>query len=144
MDNVLCIKYHDHTECCNLEQISGGDWIDLKVAEDVDMKKGEFKLLSLGVSIQLPKGYEALMIPRSSTFKKYGILQANSIGLIDESYCGDDDVWLFAALAMRDTFIPKGTRICQFRVLKHQPPIEFERVDHLTNTSRGGFGSTGN
>lgn len=126
-----------------IEIISGGDWLDLRIAEDVDIKAGEFKLIPLGVAIILPKGYEALIIPRSSTFKKYGIIQANSVGLIDESYCGNNDEWHFPAFATRDIKIPKNTRICQFRIIEHQPLVILEEAPELSSTDRGGFGSTG-
>ena len=119
------------------------DWIDLHAAEDVDMKAGEFRLIPLGVAIELPEGYEAHIVPRSSTFRKWGILQANSMGVIDESYCGDDDVWGFPALAMRDTTIARGDRICQFRVMRKMDKPELVTVECLDNASRGGFGSTG-
>ena len=124
-------------------QIDKGDWIDLRTAEHVILKVGEFKLIPLGVAMMLPKGYEALVIPRSSTFKKYGIIQANSIGLIDETYCGDNDEWKFPAYATRDVFIPKNTRICQFRIIEHQPTLSFIEAEHLSDIDRGGFGTTG-
>lgn len=120
-----------------------GDWLDLRVAEDVEIKAGEFKLIPLGVAMMLPKGYEALVIPRSSTFKKYGLLQANSVGLIDESYRGENDEWHFPAFATRDIKIPKNTRICQFRILEHQPSVVIKEVAELSRVDRGGFGSTG-
>lgn len=126
-----------------IEQIENGDWIDLRIAEDVTLEAGELKLIPLGVAMMLPKGYEALVIPRSSTFKKYGIIQANSIGLIDETYCGDNDEWQFPAYATREVHIPKNTRICQFRIFKHQPTVALVEADNLSNTDRGGFGSTG-
>lgn len=119
------------------------DWIDLRAAEDVVMKKGEFKLISLGVVMQLPEGYEAHVVPRSSTFKNFGVIQANSVGIIDNSYCGDEDVWHFPALAMRDTEIHANDRICQFRIVKNQPAVSFTEVACLGNEDRGGFGSTG-
>lgn len=126
-----------------IEQIDNGDWIDLRIAEDVHLEPNEFKLIPLGVAMDLPANHEALVIPRSSTFKKYGVIQANSIGLIDESYCGDNDEWHFPAYATRTVDIPKNTRICQFRILKHQPTVELVEVEHLSYTDRGGFGSTG-
>jgi len=137
------IKYiNDKIE--KLRYIDGkSDWIDLRAAEDVVMKKGEFRLISLGVAMELPKGYEAHIVPRSSTYKNFGIIQANHYGIIDESYCSNEDVWKFPAIAMRDTEIHVNDRICQFRIMKHQPPIEFEEVDDLGNEARGGFGSTG-
>ena len=119
------------------------NWIDLRASEDVVMKKGDFALIPLGVVIKLPKGYEALLLPRSSTFKIWGILQVNSMGVFDESYCGDNDVWLFPALAMRDTVIHKGDRICQFRIMEHQPNFDFVEVETMNCEDRGGIGSTG-
>lgn len=126
-----------------IQKIEVGDWIDLRSAEDVDMKAGEYKMFPLGVAMQLPKGYEAIVAPRSSTFKKYGIILVNSIGIIDESYCGDNDQWQYLAYAIRDTHIPKNERICQFRILKHQPEVELIEVKSLGNEDRGGIGSTG-
>ena len=119
-----------------------GDWIDLYVYEDTTLKAGERAYISMGIAMQLPPGYEAIMAPRSSTFKRWGILQTNSIGVIDNSYCGDDDIWMFPALATKDVTIPKGTRICQFRVIENQPPLRFNSVLSL-GESRGGLGSTG-
>ena len=126
-----------------IEIISVGDWIDLRAAVDIKINAGEYARIPLGVAMELPKGYEALVAPRSSTFGKYGILLANSIGIIDESYKGDDDEWNFLAYAVRDTFILRGDRICQFRIIKHQPKIKFELVKTLGNKNRGGIGSTG-
>lgn len=126
-----------------IEQIENGDWIDLRIAEDVTLEAGEFKLIPLGVAMMLPKGYEALVIPRSSTFKKYGIIQANSVGLIDETYCGNNDEWYFPAYATRNISIPKNTRICQFRIIEHQPYVSIVEVTELSEVNRGGFGSTG-
>lgn len=119
------------------------DWIDLRAAEDVMLKKGEFKLIPLGVAMKLPEGYEAHIVPRSSTFKNFGLIQANHMGVVDESYCGDGDQWFFPALAARDTEIHINDRICQFRIMKHQPRVAFEKVDNLNEVDRGGFGSTG-
>ena len=124
-------------------QAKGGDWIDLCTKEDVILKAGEFKLIDLGVAMKLPKGYEALVVPRSSTFIKYGIIQTNCIGIIDETYCGNHDVWKFPALALRDTEIKSCTRIAQFRIIKHQPDIRFFELENLPDKNRGGFGSTG-
>lgn len=139
---IINIKYvKDGME--KIGQIDKGDWIDLRVAEDVHLEPREFKLIPLGVAMALPPNYEALMIPRSSTFKKYGIIQANSIGLIDETYCGDNDEWLFPAYATMEVNIPKNTRICQFRIIKHQPTVALAEVEHLSGIDRGGFGSTG-
>ena len=119
------------------------DWIDLRAAEDVVMKQGEFRLISLGVAMELPAGYEAHMVPRSSTFKNFGIIQANSVGVIDNSYCGEEDEWRMAAIALRDTVIHVNDRICQFRIMEKQPEFQFVTVEHLKDKSRGGFGSTG-
>lgn len=135
------IKYHANID--PLEQTDRGDWIDLRAAEDVELKAGEFKLISLGVSMKLPLGYEALVIPRSSTFKHWGIIQTNHCGLIDNSYCGDNDIWMFPALATRDVVIEKNSRICQFRIQKKMSSVEFHIVDKLGNVNRGGFGSSG-
>ena len=126
-----------------IQLIKNGDWIDLRTGVDVFMKKGDFLLIPLGVAIQLPENTEALLIPRSSTFKKYGIIQTNSVGLIDESYCGEQDEWMFPAYATKDTIIPKNTRICQFRIQEHQPAVTIRVVERLSCTNRGGFGSTG-
>lgn len=138
----ITIKYQAY-DIIPLEQKDGSDWIDLRAAEDVEMFEGDFKLISLGVSMKLPEGYEAHVIPRSSTFKNWGILQTNSIGIIDESYCGDNDIWKFPAYATKHTIIHKNDRICQFRIVEKQPKIDFIKVNTLGNKDRGGFGSTG-
>lgn len=140
---TVLIKYHDDIE--HIAEIKGGDWLDLRAAEDVHLEFMESALISLGVSIQLPEGYEAHMVPRSSTFKKWGIIQTNSMGIIDCSYCGDNDIWRMPALCLRKegTIIKKGDRICQFRIVKNQPDIHLVEVKHLGNQDRGGFGSTG-
>ena len=119
------------------------DWIDLHLAEDVTLRAGEFRLLPLGVAMALPEGYEAHIVPRSSTFKNYGILQTNSMGVVDYSYRGDGDQWRMPVYATRDVSIPKNARICQFRIMRHQPPLHFTAVEHLDGADRGGFGSTG-
>ena len=119
------------------------DWIDLHLAEEVTLKAGEFRLLPLGVAIALPEGYEAHIVPRSSTFKNYGILQTNSMGVVDCSYCGDNDQWRMPVYATRDVTIEKNARICQFRIMQNQPPLRFTRVERLDGPERGGFGSTG-
>lgn len=127
-----------------LENIGGkSDWIDLRSAEDAELKKGESRLISLGVAMKLPEGYEAHVVPRSSTFKNFGIIQTNHQGVIDNSYCGDNDEWKMPVLAVRDTSIHVNDRICQFRIMKKQPDIIFEEKEHLNGTDRGGFGSTG-
>jgi len=137
------IKVKYFTDVKPIEKIEVGDWIDLRAAKDVELKKGEACLIPLGVAMKLPEGFEAYLVPRSSTFKKFGILQTNSIGIIDESYCGDDDQWHLPVLAVRDTVIHKNDRIAQFRIMKKMPEIKFEVVDHLGNKNRGGLGSTG-
>lgn len=128
-----------------LEHTDIGDWIDLYVPETIKLIGNKLKMIPLGVAIELPKGYEALIAPRSSTFKRYGVIMANSIGVVDESYKGDNDEWLFPAYILEDRafIIPKGARICQFRIIKKQPKIEFETVETLGNEDRGGYGSTG-
>lgn len=120
-----------------------GDWIDLSAYGKRTLVKGEYAKIDLGVAIQLPKGYEAIIAPRSSTFERYKVIEANSIGIIDESYCGDNDYWSFPIIAFENTVIPHGARICQFRILEHQPKIFIDFVDVLGNKNRGGFGSTG-
>ncbi len=140
---TIKIKYFTE-EIDKLTYIDGkSDWIDLRASETVELKAGEFKLIPLGVAMELPKGYEAHVVPRSSTFKNYGVLQVNSCGIIDGSYCGDDDMWRMPVYATRDTVIQKNDRICQFRIVENQPKIEFQQVDSLKNANRGGFGSTG-
>ena len=138
------IKYVD-TTMPKLEYIDGekSDWIDLRSAETVTMEPGDFRIISLGVAMELPEGYEAHILPRSSTFKKFGIILSNSEGIIDNSFRGDKDIWGFPAIALRPTTIYRGDRICQFRIVKKQPQVEFEEVESLGNDNRGGFGSTG-
>lgn len=150
------VKYHADIE--PLKMIKGGDWIDLRVAEDIFVPFGEYRLVSLGVSIQLPENYEAHIVPRSSTYKNFGIIQTNSVGIIDNSYSGDNDIWRFPALcdepkgeyidpetaeAIPGTWLHKNDRICQFRIMERMPEIEIETVETLDNPDRGGFGSTG-
>lgn len=139
---TIKIKYFDN-EINKIEKINKGDLIDLRAAETVEMKKGEFRLIKLGVGMKLPDGYKANMYPRSSTYKNFGIILANSVGQIDNSYSGDNDEWKFPAIALRDTIIHKNDRICQFEIQKIQPEIEFVEVEHLDAESRGGIGSTG-
>jgi dUTP pyrophosphatase len=124
-------------------KIDKGDWIDLRCADTVTLNKGDFTIIPLGIAMELPKGYEAHVVPRSSTFKKYGIIQANSFGVIDESYNGDGDEWGMPVIATRDIVIEKNERICQFRIMEKQPEIKFTVVDLLGNEDRNGFGSTG-
>lgn len=137
------IKYFSNIE--ELKNIGGNksDWIDLRAAKTIELKAGEFKLIPLGVAMELPKGYEAHIVPRSSTFKNFGIIQTNHQAVIDESYCGDNDQWFYPVYALRDTIINFNDRICQFRIVEKQPLINFIKVDSLKNTDRGGIGSTG-
>ena len=139
---TIKIKYFDH-EIEKISKIDKGDWIDLRSAEDVAIKKGEYHLIRLGVGMILPEGYEAHIVPRSSTPSKLVRMSAISVGIIDNSYSGDADEWMFPAVAIRDTVIMKNDRICQFRLVKNQPDIIFNEVDHLGENSRGGIGSTG-
>ena len=142
METIKIKYFTDKIE--KLTYIDGkSDWIDLRAAEAVDLKKGEFKLIPLGVAMELPKGYEAHIVPRSSTFKNFGIIQTNHQGVIDSSYCGDNDEWKMPVYAMRDTHIEVNDRICQFRIMENQPKIQFEEVKVLTGVDRGGFGTTG-
>ncbi len=140
---TLQIKYHSR-EIEKLRYIDGkSDWIDLRAAEDVALKAGEYRLISFGISIKIPEGYEAHVVPRSSTFKNFGILQSNSCGIIDCSYCGENDIWKMPVYAVRDTEIHVNDRIAQFRIMENQPRILFEEVEHMEGQDRGGFGSTG-
>lgn len=145
MKNIQ-IKYFCNSEGIKQEPVSvnsKGDWIDLRANERYELKKGDLAFIRLGVAMRLPEGYEAHLSPRSSTFKKWGILQVNSVGVIDNSYSGDNDEWMMPVLAMRDTVIERGDRVCQFRIIERQPEISFEEVSHLDSEDRGGFGSTG-
>ena len=139
----LSVKIKYHTDMLPIDRFENGDWIDLRAAEDVEMSAGDFKLISLGVSMKLPDGYEAHVVPRSSTYRHWGIIQANHMGVIDNSYCGENDIWKFPAIAIRDTTIYKNDRICQFRIVKKQPEFEFEEVECMDDPDRGGFGSSG-
>lgn len=141
MKKKIYIKYSDGTE--EIQKIKQGDWIDLRAAQITPMKKGDFALIPLGVAMKLPRGYEAHVVPRSSTYKNFKVIQANSMGVIDNSYCGNDDMWYFPAIAMEDTVINKGDRICQFRIVKSMPKIEIRATTFLNEKSRGGIGSTG-
>lgn len=135
------IKYFE--EKCRLEKIDKGDWIDLRSAIDKEYVRGEFILIPLGVAMELPEGYEAHVAPRGSTFKNYGVIETNSVGVVDESYKGDNDQWFMPVLAMRDGIIRKGERVGQFRIMEKMPPVTFTEVQVLGNTDRGGHGSTG-
>lgn len=143
MDERLTIKIKYHTDILPIEEFENGDWIDLRAAEDVSMKFGEYRLISLGVSMRLPEGYEAHIVPRSSTYKNWGVIQGNHMGVIDNSYSGNNDIWRFPAIALRDTEIHKNDRICQFRIMEKQPKLNRVVVDILDGPDRGGFGSSG-
>lgn len=142
LSKKITIKYFNK-ELEHIKIDKNGDWIDLRASDTISIKRGEFKLIPLGVGMILPKGYEAHIVPRSSTFKNFGIIQTNHQGVIDNSYSGDNDEWKFPAYATRDALITKGDRICQFRIVKRQPKIRFNIVDKLRDVSRGGFGSSG-
>jgi probable deoxyuridine 5'-triphosphate nucleotidohydrolase yncF len=142
--NIIKVKYRDKTlpKLQNIEGIKS-DWIDLYASQDYELKQGEFKLIDLNVVVEIPKGYEGHIAPRSSTFKNFGIIQTNSVGVVDNSYCGDEDYLKMPVLAMRDTIINKGDRICQFRIFKKMEETIFEEVEVMDNENRGGIGSTG-
>jgi dUTP pyrophosphatase len=139
--NTIELKYFSDIE--KIKKVDNGDWIDLRSAIDVELKKDEFKLIPLGVGMKLPEGYEAHIVPRSSTYKNFGIIQTNHQAVIDESYSGDNDQWFYPAYALRDTVIHKNDRICQFRIVEKQPEICFKEVNHLSDIDRGGIGSSG-
>jgi dUTP pyrophosphatase len=136
------IKIKKHHPDVVFKNIPNGDWQDLSIVEEAVLAEGDYKLLSFGFSAQLPEGFEAHIVPRSSTFKKYGILQTNGVGIVDNSYCGDNDIWMFPCYATKSIVIPAGERIAQFRIFKKQDALKFEFVDTLGNKERGGFGST--
>ena len=135
------IKYLRDIEKVSI--IENGDWIDLRSGESRFIRKNTYEAIPLGVAMELPKGYSAILAPRSSLFSKYGVICANSFGIIDNSYNGDRDEWHFLVYATRDTYIEKNARICQFRIIKQQPDIELTEVISLGNKNRGGIGSTG-
>lgn len=142
-ENPLSIKIKYFRDIQHIQKFENGDWIDLRSGIDIDLKAGDQALIPLGVGMILPEGYEAHIVPRSSTLKKFGIIQGNHMGIIDNSYSGDEDEWLMSVIAVRDTHISKNDRICQFRIMKKQPKLVFEQVVSLNAISRGGFGSTG-
>lgn len=139
---MIHVKYFSD-KINKIEKIEQGDWIDLRAAETITLAKGEFALVPLGVGMKLPANFEAHLAPRSSTFKKYKVIQTNGIGVIDNSYSGENDQWMMPVLAIEDTMIPENERICQFRIVERQPNVSIVEVDHLDDQSRGGFGSTG-
>lgn len=140
---MLDIKIKYVLDIKPIEVSDTGDWIDLRAGKDVELEEFQYAQIPLGVCMQIPKGYTAIIAPRSSTFKKWGIIQVNSIGVIDESYCGDSDEWCMPVYATKDVHINEGDRVCQFRIMEHQPKIVFSEVENLGEESRGGFGSTG-
>lgn len=142
-DGITRIKIKYFNPNCKIERIEVGDWIDLRSAKDMHIYKNVNVLIPFGVAMELPKGYEAHILPRSSTYKNYGIIMANGMGVVDESYCGDNDQWYFNAIALRNTRVYEGDRIAQFRIVKKQPSVEFIEMEYLDNDDRGGFGSTG-
>ena len=140
-NEYIRIKYSDETK--RLAMWSRGDWIDLRSAERVVLRKGDYKRISLGVAMELPEGYEAIVAARSSSFEKWGFIPVNGIGIIDNSYNGNGDIWNLLVYATRDAIIEKDERIAQFRILKNQPVISFSEVEDLGHEDRGGIGSTG-
>jgi dUTP pyrophosphatase len=143
---VIKVKYFKNHEGLTVEplkKIDKGDWIDLRANETISLRKGDFRLIPLGIGMKLPEGYEAHIVPRSSTFKNWGILQTNSMAIIDNSYSGNNDQWWMPVFATKNTIIQRNDRICQFRIVKRQPIIEFDTVEFLDDVDRGSFGSTG-
>ena len=139
----LDVMYHN-PDLIPINFLENGDWIDLRASKEYKLFSGEFYLIDLGISMKLPEGYEAHIAPRSSTFKKWGIIQTNGIGIIDNSYCGENDIWMIPVLATKDADIHVNDRVCQFRIVKKMPNnIEINTVEHLNTQNRGGFGSTG-
>ena len=143
---IIPIKYFPNNNgktVTPITKIEKGDWIDLRASEVISLRKGDFRLIPLGVGMKLPDGYEAHIAPRSSTFKNWGIIQVNSVGVVDNSYSGDNDMWKMPVFATRDTVIAFDDRVCQFRIVEKQPSVDFETVEHLDDIDRGGFGSSG-
>lgn len=136
------IKYF-HPDLKRVEKLSIGDWIDLRAAETIELKKGEFYLIPLGVAMELPEGYEAWLTGRSSLCKKFGVFHCDDMGIIDCAYKGDNDQWFLPVLAARDARIEFNDRICQFRIAKSMPKVKITEVETLGNPDRGGIGSTG-
>lgn len=136
------IKYF-HKHLVNCKKYPVGDWIDLRAAETISLKVGEVHNFRLGVAMDIPEGYEGVIVARSSTLEQFGLISPNGMSVIDNKYKGDGDEWHFPAIAVRDTTINFNDRICQFRIQKRQPEIYFTEVDKMVHTNRGGFGSTG-
>lgn len=142
MNNSETIKIQYWPGMPHLEVNPNGSWIDLYTREDVTLQSGEFAIIPLGVAMKLPEGYEANFVPRSSTFKRYKVLQTNAFSVIDPTYCGPGDEWGYPVYATFPVVIPKGTRLCQFRINKVQPHIIFDEVASLAAENRGGFGTS--
>lgn len=135
------VKYHNK-DLIKIKYDENGNFFDLRAAKRYEIKKGDFALIDLGVSIKLPEGYWGQVVPRSSLFKNHKVIQANSFGVIDTTYCGEDDHWMLPVLAFDDTVIEFNERICQFRIVKDNPFTILE-VDNMEDASRGGFGTSG-
>ena len=136
------IKYFSE-DLERIKKVQIGDWIDLRAAETVELRKGQHYYIPLGVAMELPEGYEAWLTSRSSMAKTFKIVHCDDMGIIDGSYKGDNDEWKLPVIAIDDTIIHKNDRICQFRLHEVMPPVEFEEVETLGNSDRGGLGSTG-
>ena len=148
------IKYFE--ESTKLKKIAKGNWIDVYANKDVFVKVNERAMIPLGFALELPSGWEAHLAPRSSTFKTWGIIQTNSVGVVDDTYIGDNDqcympvyclegknIELIDGVEVKGTWIRKGDKIAQFRIMEVMPEIEFDEVESFGNSDRGGFGSTG-
>lgn len=157
-EKEIKIKYFNKDLNLKLKKIEIGDWIDLRVdnisinynkiewneINEIGYDRFDVVLIQTGVAIQLPKGYEAHVVPRSSTFKKFGLIQLNSVGVIDEAYCGDGDQWFIPMYCLESNMnIKRFDRVAQFRIVEKMPNIQFKEVNYLANSDRGGFGSTG-
>ncbi|MBI6038030.1 dUTP diphosphatase [Clostridium perfringens] len=151
---IIRIKYFD--KATKLKKITKGNWIDVYANKDVFVKCGERAMVPLGFALELPEGWEGHLAPRSSTFKTWGIIQTNSVGVVDDTYIGDNDQWHMPVYCLqgkdlesedgeeiKGTWIRKGDKIGQFRIMEVMPEIEFEEVDSFGNEDRGGFGTTG-
>ena len=150
----LRVKYLDGAK--KMEKITKGNWIDVYAYEDVFVPVGQRKMINLGFALELPQGWEGHLAPRSSTFKTWGIIQTNSVGVVDDTYIGDNDIWHMPVYCLqfkdyadrgigleKGTWIHKGDKIGQFRIMEVMPEIEFEEVESFGNADRGGFGTTG-
>lgn len=144
----LRIKYFEGAS--KLKKISKGNWIDVYANADIFVNEGERAMIPLGFALELPSGWEGHLAPRSSTFKNWGIIQTNSLGVVDDTYIGDNDQWHMPVFCLKGmdskekgTWIRKGDKIGQFRIMEVMPEIEFEEVESFGNADRGGFGTTG-